>query len=354
MNQERRKQLAEKEIMEEQERERQAISDLQMEAARIRECRAEEAKESQRRMEALAAKQILKEQMAEQDEAKAAAYAEVIKEKAMVDEIIAKIMEEEKQEALAKMAKRNETMDYIRNYLEENQRLKDDEKRRLEEEDAAIARYAESVRMREGAAAAAKAALEQEKDRIFQRISKDILRKQAEEEEMLELQIELANEEAEEKRIQADRAALEKRLRDRMEMMAANEYQKKLKLERLRQQEAEEEDFRRRMMDKFAEDERIEQMNAQKRRMKMMEHKREVERLLEERRAMYEREKEAELQEQHQEEKRAQALRALIEEERKKILAEAAGKLGLAYMPRGVLSSKEDFEMFRQAEAARR
>lgn len=35
-------------------------------------------------------------------------------------------------------------------------------------------------------------------------------------------------------------------------------------------------DFRQRMMDKFAEDERIEQMNAQKRRMKMLEHKREV------------------------------------------------------------------------------
>ena len=65
--------------------------------------------------------------------------------------------------------------------------------------------------------------------------TKDIQRKQAEEEEMLELKIELANEEAEEMRIQADRAALQKRLRDRMEMMA--EYQRKLKLERLRQQE---------------------------------------------------------------------------------------------------------------------
>ena len=239
MNQERSKQLEEKAILTEQERERQAIADLQMEAARIRECRAEEAKESQRRTEALAAKQILKEQMAEQDEAKAAAYAEFIKEKAMVDEIIAKIMEEEKQDALAKMAKRNETMEYIRNYLSENEMLKAEEKRRMEEEDRAIARYAESVRMREGAAAAAKAEQEQEKDRIFQKISKDILRKQAEEEEMLELQIELAKEEAEEKRIQADRAALERRLRDRMEMMAANEYQKKLKVERLRQQQEE-------------------------------------------------------------------------------------------------------------------
>eukprot|EP00960_Hanusia_phi_P072140 767712-Hanusia_phi.AAC.4 len=46
------------------------------------------------------------------------------------------------------------------------------------------------------------------------------------------------------------------------------------------------------MLAKFAEDERIEQMNAQRRRMKMMEHKREVERLIEERRKMYEEEKE--------------------------------------------------------------
>ena len=79
----------------------------------------------------------------------------------------------------------------------------------------------------------------------------------------------------------------------------------------------------------------------------MIAHKREVDQLLEESWTMYEREKETELEEQREEERRAQALRSLIEEERKKILAEAAGKLGLAYMPRGVLSSKEDLEMFK-------
>ncbi|KAJ1479879.1 tumor suppressor, Mitostatin-domain-containing protein [Baffinella frigidus] len=258
--------------------------------------------------------------MAEQDEAKAAAYAEFIKEKAMVDEIIAKIMEEEKQEALAKMAKRKETIEYVRSYLEDNERLKEEEKRRQAHEDEEILRYAEGVRAREGAHAAAKAELDAEKDRIFNKISKDILRKQAEEEEMLELQIELANQESEERKVQDDRAALEKRLRDRMEMMAANEYQKRLKMERLKQQQEEEDDFRKKMLDKFAEDARIEQMNAQKRRMKVLEHKKEVERLLDERRSMYESEKAAELQEQEEEGRRAAALRSLIEQERQRIL----------------------------------
>lgn len=41
------------------------------------------------------------------------------------------------------------------------------------------------------------------------------------------------------------------------------------------------------MLAKFAEDDRIEQMNAQKRRMKQAEHKRAVEKLLEERRAQF-------------------------------------------------------------------
>lgn len=63
----------------------------------------------------------------------------------------------------------------------------------------------------------------------------------------------------------------------RQEQMAFKEMQ--------RQAEKEEEDaFRNSMMAKFAEDDRIEQMNAQKRRMKQLEHRREVEKLIEDRR----------------------------------------------------------------------
>lgn len=37
-----------------------------------------------------------------------------------------------------------------------------------------------------------------------------------------------------------------------------------------------EKEFRKRMLDKFAEDDKIEQMNAQKKRMKELEHRKEV------------------------------------------------------------------------------
>ena len=50
----------------------------------------------------------------------------------------------------------------------------------------------------------------------------------------------------------------------------------------------EEERFRQQALEKLAEQDRVEQMNAQRRRLKMAEHKREVERLLSEKRAMFE------------------------------------------------------------------
>ena len=41
-----------------------------------------------------------------------------------------------------------------------------------------------------------------------------------------------------------------------------------------------EKEFRKRMLDKFAEDDKIEQMNAQRKRMKELEHRKEVNCLL--------------------------------------------------------------------------
>ncbi len=53
----------------------------------------------------------------------------------------------------------------------------------------------------------------------------------------------------------------------------------------------EEEEFRRQMMAKFAEDDRVELMNAQKRRMKQLEHRRAVEKLIQERREEYQKQR---------------------------------------------------------------
>lgn len=77
---------------------------------------------------------------------------------------------------------------------------------------------------------------------------------------------------------------MEKKIRQRLMMQRT--YQEEMAFKEMRRQaeKEEEEAFRKAMMAKFAEDDRIEQMNAQKRRMKQLEHKREVEKLIEDRR----------------------------------------------------------------------
>ena len=55
-----------------------------------------------------------------------------------------------------------------------------------------------------------------------------------------------------------------------------------------------EEEFKAKMAQKFAEDERLEQMNAQKRRMRELQHKRDIEQLWQEKLAVYRAQREQE------------------------------------------------------------
>lgn len=110
------------------------------------------------------------------------------------------------------------------------------------------------------------------------------------------------------------------------------------------------------MLAKFAEDDRIEQMNAQKRRMKQQEHKRSVEQLIDDRRVQFAADREREVSERRDEERMEQFKRQIIEEERQKLLQEHAMRL-LGYLPKGVIRDTHDLDMlgsdFKSAYTAR-
>ncbi len=64
--------------------------------------------------------------------------------------------------------------------------------------------------------------------------------------------------------------AIEVQLRQRLDLQGAHRSYIELKAKKDQAEKDEEETFRQQMMAKFAEDDRIEQMNAQKRRMKQL------------------------------------------------------------------------------------
>merc|ERR1711934_955310 len=103
----------------------------------------------------------------------------------------------------------------------------------------------------------------------------------------------------------------------------------------------EEMQFRDAMMEKFAQEDRLEQMSAQRRRMKQAEHTREVERLMEERRKAYEEQRMQEAAEREIEERAERFRQEIIERERQRLLEEHLPHLG-GNVPKGVLQKEED------------
>ena len=91
------------------------------------------------------------------------------------------------------------------------------------------------------------------------------------------------------------------------------------------------------MMEKFAEDDKIEQMNEQRRRMKREEHKRAVNLLLEERRQMRHEAKLKEAEAINERKMEEQERSNIIEEERMRILQQNIDKL-VGHIPKGILS----------------
>jgi predicted Holliday junction resolvase-like endonuclease len=81
-------------------------------------------------------------------------------------------------------------------------------------------------------------------------------------------------------------------------------------------------------------------MNAMKRNQRRAEHNREVQRLIDEKRAMREAERQREMEDIATEREREDRRRAIIEQERQRLLEEHATKLA-AYLPKGVLQEDD-------------
>lgn len=86
-------------------------------------------------------------------------------------------------------------------------------------------------------------------------------------------------------------------------------------------------------MEKYAEDAKLDQLNAQRRRMKQLEHKRAVDQLIEERRRLIQMEHERALEEEKREGELERYRQAVVEQERQRLLREHAGKLA-GFLPK--------------------
>lgn len=344
MNMQRKLQLDEKAMIKERNAAETQHYDTMMEEQRLALIARIEQEEANRRANNIKQRKVLQEQMDEKVDLQEQARLEYERERAQIDAVVERINMEDAAEFQRKKEKQAETQEYIKHFLKEQDAFRQAEADRLAEEERQIAAHAAEIARRDAEAQAAKAAKQNAADARLEELKRIKDAADREKEEMENLLNELHFQEQEEKYLQKERENRERKERAKEEMKQANAYLKELRAQRMAQEKEEEELFRKALVAKFAEDDRIEQMNVQRRRMKMEEHKREVQRLWEEKQARFEAQREAELAEIAEALARDERRADIIEQERQRLLREHAARLA-AYLPKGVLQYPSDLAL---------
>lgn len=287
---------------------------------------------------------INQQQIIAREEQKLLSLAQATEERKQVEEVVNEIARQDAVEEQTRRRKQDETKAMLKRFMKEQE----ERQRKMEQdemdENAAIEAYAESKRAQEARIEAEKRAVEEEKRRIYESMVASATERDKEAEEMEYLRNELYHEELEEQQRRLQELAMRKKMEDRAEMAMACEQQLQMKERKREQQKIEDAAFAKQLMSKFAEDDRIEQLNDQKRRLKVQVHKREVERQIQIRGEMYEAERKSEIDmlaaQRIEEEKRL----VVIEKERKRLLMEHAPAYK-DYLPKGLFATREDRDM---------
>jgi hypothetical protein len=292
-----------------------------------------------------AAAAALDNQIAQRDETiKAAAMAEFLRDKQLVDEVVSRIAQEDDAARQTEAQRKLATRDHMNYQMKERAEIRRREHEMRKAEDAAIAAYLAEKDRQEKERAAEAERVRQIKEAIQKQQSAHLAATRAQDEHLQALRTEVQMAEAEEAARLAEENRRRKMVELRQQMQEAYQHAQHVRAERARQEAEEEERFREQMLAKFAADEKLEQMAAAKRRLRQMEHKREVERLLEVRRAQLEAERAAEAEDAARARREEEERQEIVRRERLRMLKEYGAKL-VGHLPPGVFLSTEELQV---------
>jgi len=288
-------------------------------------------------------KVINQQQIAAKEAQRQEALNEYLKEREQVEELVNKIKSEDKTEKDARDEKQEEAKEMLKKFMIDQKTKQEAMEKAEKDENDAIEAYAAGKRAREEqlareeeAKAAVKAAILKKQLAQAERASKD-------KEELEQLRNDLVYEQMEAEERRREEMKMRKKMEDKEEMKNAYLHQMQCKEDKAANFIAEEAKIKENLLRKFAEDDRLEQMNEQKRRMKVEQHKREAERLVALRREMFDASRAQErASEDHLRGEEADR-QIIIEGERQRLLQEHAPGLR-DFLPKNTLETQEDHD----------
>ena len=290
--------------------------------------------EEKKRQDRIRAKYLLQQQMKDKAFLKEEAKKEYEKDKVDVDNMINKI----KQEDIAAMEeaerKKNIQKEYMKNaYAEKKaQKLKEKELDLLDKEKER--KYQEEMAKREEEINNKKAAIKFEKDKIFEQLCEQEAKRQAERDYWENVRNELYVEQRDHQEKLKELEEKEKRQRQKEELLASAIEQMKYKEQRKKEEQEMEAEFKKKLLEQYAEDEKLEQYNMRRRKQRELDLKQEVEKQWQLKLAQYQKQKEQELAELELAKKKEEHERYLIEQEKQRLIKENEMLLK-AYYPTG-------------------
>ena len=290
--------------------------------------------EERKKQERLRAKHLIQQQMKDKESLKEEARKEYEKDKIDVDNMINRLRQEDLAAQEAAERKKNIEKIYMENaYAEKNarkQREKEEDRIQKEKE----RKYHEEVQKREDELNNKKAAMQFEKDKIFEQLCQQEAQRQAErdywENVRNELYVEQENHKAKLKELEEK----EKKQKQKEDLLASAIEQMKYKEKRKKEEQEMEAEFKKKLMEQYAEDEKLEQYNMRRRKQRELDLKMEVERQWQIKLEQYQKQKEQELAELEKAKKKEEEERYLIEKEKERLIRENE-RLLKSYYPTG-------------------
>lgn len=238
-NKERAIQIQEKNLRIEQEKLLSAVKNAEMHAA-LAKAEQEEKQKNRINMErAMEYNEALNRQLVEGEQKKKDEYEQFLKEKELIDQVVAKIIAENEREVKLRLEKQIDTKKFIEDFMVERQKWRESEIRLQEIENQKIIEYAKQQREREEMLAGQKKKIEEAKSGIYEKLASHQHEMERAKIELEDLRTNLALEEQEASARKKEQDALRNRVQKRLEMIEAYQRQVEFKRQKL---ESEKED----------------------------------------------------------------------------------------------------------------
>merc|ERR1712228_250093 len=276
-----------------------------------------------------------------------AEYLEFLREKQEIDKILKKIQNDKDVKLKKEFLKREETKKFIEHYLIEREQFRAKQLQFEQEENAKIAEWSKMQEMRLQEIEKKKLA-KKEADRLkYEAVKDEMEEKQKEMDFMQDLINELSMEENQLKILEKERKEFEKKQRLKEEMKMENMRQIKMKAERAAKERESELKLRQELMARYEKAAKMEQLSAHKKKLKMIQHKKDVQDIMIERLRLKEMEKKKE-EEMDQAAKMDEKVRAdIIQQERLRLIQEHAPKLK-HFLNTKLATNQEEMDLIQQ------